>query len=172
MSETLRSVLPPIYAHLLSPFFDQPAVTESRATCNDCAMCDKGQAAPGVIAFFRPDVKCCSYHPRLTNYLLGAMLADTSRLFAEVDTCEREGEDGDADEHHVEGAVVVVTYNQARRQSVLESIRIPNQLPRPDARAQKANGSLAALAERLPRARTLGDHFGSGMFRSMSSPLA
>jgi len=79
MSETLRQKLPAIYGRLLADFFDRPAIEETRATCDDCAMCDKGAAnvKPEVVtAFFRPDVKCCSYHPTVPNYLIGALLAD------------------------------------------------------------------------------------------------
>ncbi len=79
MSETLRSVLPPVYKDLLSPELDKPAVIEKRATCHDCEMCDKGTMPPGVEAvYFRPDTKCCTYHPSLANYLVGAILRDGS----------------------------------------------------------------------------------------------
>lgn len=79
MSETLRQKLPAIYGRLLPDFFDRPAIQETRATCDDCAMCDKGAATvkPELVAsYFRPDVKCCSYHPTVPNYLIGALFAD------------------------------------------------------------------------------------------------
>lgn len=86
MSETLRDVLPPIYGPLLPSFFDRPAIAEERATCGDCAMCDKSDKSDKsgaaddklAIAFFRPDIKCCSYHPTLPNYLVGCILSDES----------------------------------------------------------------------------------------------
>jgi hypothetical protein len=80
VSETLRDVLPPLYGPLLPALFDRPAVVETRATCGDCAMCDKsGGATPSFeLGFFRPDIKCCSYHPTLPNYLVGATLGDAS----------------------------------------------------------------------------------------------
>lgn len=79
MSDTLRSVLPPVYKDLLSPELDKPAVIEKRATCDDCEMCDKGTMPPDVEAiYFRPDTKCCTYHPSLPNYLVGAILRDGS----------------------------------------------------------------------------------------------
>lgn len=83
MSETFREHMPPAYGPRLSGFFDQPVLVETRATCGDCAMCDKSggsRAAAGDLetAFFRPDIKCCSYHPTLPNYLVGAVLADES----------------------------------------------------------------------------------------------
>ena len=77
-TESLREVLPPIYGPLLPGFFDRPAIVETRATCADCAMCDKSGTEPAslLVAFFRPDIKCCSYHPTLPNYLVGAALSD------------------------------------------------------------------------------------------------
>lgn len=32
---------------------------------------------------FRPDTKCCTYHPKLPNYLVGALLADQSPALAD-----------------------------------------------------------------------------------------
>ncbi len=83
MSETLREVLPALYRQLLPAFFDSPAIAETRATCGDCAMCDKTATEAGAktnldVALFRPDIKCCSYHPTLPNYLVGAALSDPS----------------------------------------------------------------------------------------------
>jgi Fe-S-cluster containining protein len=36
-----------------------------------------------VNRFFRPDTKCCTYHPRLPNYLVGAILSDEDAAMAE-----------------------------------------------------------------------------------------
>ena len=84
LSETLRTALPPIYKDLLSPEFDRPVIRETRATCDDCEMCDKGTMPAGVEAvYFRPDTKCCTYHPSLANYLVGAILRDPSPEMAE-----------------------------------------------------------------------------------------
>lgn len=74
---TFRSALPKVYEHLLPSFFDLPVVDEPRATCDSCAMCDKGQNPSTVsAAFFRPDIKCCTYYPTLPNYLVGSALDD------------------------------------------------------------------------------------------------
>ena len=76
-SGTLGDLLPPIYGARMPSFFDQPAINETRATCSDCAMCDKTNAPASLeTTAFRPDVKCCSYHPTLPNYLAGAILED------------------------------------------------------------------------------------------------
>jgi hypothetical protein len=88
VSEALRDHMPPAYAALLPTLFDRPAIVEPRATCDDCAMCDKSPPAPGSAAgedvqaperaFFHPALKCCTYHPTLPNYLVGAVLSDES----------------------------------------------------------------------------------------------
>jgi hypothetical protein len=81
MGETLRDIVPGVHRRLLPVLFDRPAIRESRATCNDCAMCEKPGATGGV--FFRSDTKCCTYHPTLPNFLAGAILADTTPELAE-----------------------------------------------------------------------------------------
>jgi hypothetical protein len=47
---------------------------ERRATCGACAMC-AGQADRASVPSFAPDTKCCTYWPRLPNYLCGAILS-------------------------------------------------------------------------------------------------
>ncbi|MBX3192864.1 MAG: hypothetical protein KF819_38120 [Labilithrix sp.] len=84
MGDSLRSKLPPIYQHLMpDALFDAQAVKEPRATCDDCAMCDKGTGAPVAMSYFQPDMKCCTYFPILPNYLVGALLSDPSPELAE-----------------------------------------------------------------------------------------
>ncbi|MBF5042149.1 hypothetical protein FGE12_07060 [Aggregicoccus sp. 17bor-14] len=80
--------LPELYRDLFPEFFHREVPVEEKATCSSCAMCESscGNAvAPvdGVSRFFRPDTKCCTYHPRLPNYLVGAILADTDPAMAE-----------------------------------------------------------------------------------------
>lgn len=77
MSGTFRAMMPAVYHPLLPAFFDSAAIREEKATCDDCAMCAKGTSPPvsGVV-YFRPDTKCCTYHPYLPNFLVGAALAD------------------------------------------------------------------------------------------------
>ena len=80
----LRSELPPVYAHLLRAPFDQAAVEEPRATCATCEMCDHGTMPSELSArYFRSETKCCTYHPSLPNYLVGAILADPRPELAE-----------------------------------------------------------------------------------------
>jgi Fe-S-cluster containining protein len=77
VTDTLRSILPAVYRPFLPDFFDTPAPVEVKATCASCAMCPKeGAPAAAGVTHFRPDAKCCTFHPRLPNYLVGAILAD------------------------------------------------------------------------------------------------
>lgn len=75
----LRQMLPAVHRHLLPSLFDESVPEETQATCDRCVM-----SIPDVLpertpeGFFRPDVKCCSFHPNLPNFLVGAILDDTS----------------------------------------------------------------------------------------------
>jgi Fe-S-cluster containining protein len=78
----IRASLPIIYRDLLADPLAEHVVEETKATCASCAMLEggcQGTAAPpvdGRSRFFRPDTKCCTFHPRLPNYLLGGILTD------------------------------------------------------------------------------------------------
>jgi hypothetical protein len=82
MADSLRDLLPEVCRAWLPDFFDRPATPETRSTCLDCAMCgEKGArevASRRTLDVFRPDVKCCTWHPDLPNYLVGAALRDTA----------------------------------------------------------------------------------------------
>jgi hypothetical protein len=82
-ARTLRDVLPSVYGSLLSDIFDRPEIVETRATCSNCAMCDKGEGKQVGMEYFRPDTKCCTFHPTLPNYLVGGLLADENKDVAE-----------------------------------------------------------------------------------------
>ncbi|HEX2572666.1 MAG TPA: hypothetical protein VH877_24165 [Polyangia bacterium] len=76
-TSSLRDLLVPLYRPHLPAFFDALAPVETRATCASCAMAPPpGMVPVGSQAYFRPDVKCCSYQPYLPNYAVGALLAD------------------------------------------------------------------------------------------------
>lgn len=81
--------LPSLYAPLFPEFFRGEVPVEEKATCGDCAMCegkrqnDWVQPVDGVSHYFRAETKCCTYHPRLPNYLVGAILSDTRPELAE-----------------------------------------------------------------------------------------
>jgi hypothetical protein len=74
---SLLDILPALYRSLLPEFFLTPAPPEEKATCASCAMCPPVATPPEAVrSYFRPDTKCCTYHPRLPNYLVGGLLAD------------------------------------------------------------------------------------------------
>ncbi len=81
MADSFRSKLPKTYSHLPGPLFDRPTFDETRSTCDDCAMCanagQRGVELPGD-EYFEPTLKCCTYHPLITNFLIGGLLADES----------------------------------------------------------------------------------------------
>jgi Fe-S-cluster containining protein len=85
----IRDALPPLYRDLLGEPFAEAIPPESKATCASCAMLEGGCAGASVppvdgkSRFFRPDTKCCTFHPRLPNYLLGAILTSSDPALAE-----------------------------------------------------------------------------------------
>lgn len=65
-------MLPPLYDRWMKELLAGPIATESRATCDDCAMLpDKGAEKQ-----FDPKTKCCTYYPELPNYSVGAIIGD------------------------------------------------------------------------------------------------
>ena len=73
-SET-TGVLPPLYARWMDALLRASVPPETRATCDDCAMCAPGAAEPDTL-YFNPRVKCCTYLPSLANYLVGGVLEE------------------------------------------------------------------------------------------------
>jgi Fe-S-cluster containining protein len=71
---------PEIYQRLLPRFFTEPIPAESKASCGDCPMC---KATTPPAQRFRAETKCCTYYPKLPNYLVGALLADRDPAVAE-----------------------------------------------------------------------------------------
>ncbi|PTL77550.1 hypothetical protein [Vitiosangium sp. GDMCC 1.1324] len=74
--------LPVLYRDILPDFFRKEIPAETKATCDSCAMCPSSasgsvESVDGVSRLFRPDTKCCTYYPKLPNYLVGALLSDT-----------------------------------------------------------------------------------------------
>lgn len=80
---TLLDALPPLYRSLLAAPLDAEAPAERKATCASCAMLEAhcpGSLPPvdGRSRFFDPATKCCTFHPRLPNYLVGGVLEDAT----------------------------------------------------------------------------------------------
>lgn len=63
--------LPATYARWLEALIGAPVPVETRATCHACAQCVPRMPAAQA---FRPDVRCCTYVPRLPNYAIGRLL--------------------------------------------------------------------------------------------------
>ncbi len=76
-------LLPEFYNHLVSPEFEGRLPQEKLATCDDCAMCTRADKSSESKLVFMPDKKCCTYHPKLPNFSVGAILSDPSAEAAE-----------------------------------------------------------------------------------------
>jgi Fe-S-cluster containining protein len=80
---SLRSMISELHRELLPALFDRDVPDETRATCGSCAMAPPGPPREVPEGSFRADVKCCSYHPSLPNFLVGAVLADEAPAMEE-----------------------------------------------------------------------------------------
>lgn len=49
---------------------------ENIATCDSCAMAPPRREDKAETIWYRGDLKCCTYHPFLPNYLIGALFSD------------------------------------------------------------------------------------------------
>lgn len=65
-------MLPPLYGRWMTELLGGPIATESRATCDDCAMLPE----KGAERQFDKKTKCCTYYPELPNYSVGALIGD------------------------------------------------------------------------------------------------
>lgn len=75
---TSTTPLPPLYARWIEQSFGRELPSEDRATCSNCAMCGEAAERDGTTPDlrFNPNTKCCTFHPDLPNFLVGAVLAD------------------------------------------------------------------------------------------------
>lgn len=79
----IATVLPPLYARWIDDLLASPIPHETRATCDDCAMCaPEGTNPPDGTQYFSPRTKCCTYQPKLPNYLVGRALEDRDFAFS------------------------------------------------------------------------------------------
>jgi hypothetical protein len=70
--------LPGFYRSFLPPFFKNLIIPVERvATCDDCAMWRNPETAHSEGIFFSRETKCCTYHPNMPNFLVGALLDST-----------------------------------------------------------------------------------------------
>lgn len=67
----LKEMIPKIYNDLLGNIGERTVSYESFATCGDCAMkCATKASQP-----FNQDLKCCTFFPKLPNYLVGSIIS-------------------------------------------------------------------------------------------------
>lgn len=72
-----QNKLSPIYRHLLpADVLNIELPAERFADCDNCHHCQSEKN-------FRYETKCCDYHPKLPNYIVGAILSDESPALAE-----------------------------------------------------------------------------------------
>lgn len=70
MNLKLEDLIPKIYKGLINKKVLALNVTETKATCNNCL-----RARDKRFAYtYEPDLKCCTFHPYLPNYAVGALL--------------------------------------------------------------------------------------------------
>lgn len=73
----IKDYFPDIYKDLLPNFFNNEIGNEKLSDCNDCIKLENSNckyASPDRENFFSPKTKCCTYHPKLSNYLVGGLL--------------------------------------------------------------------------------------------------
>jgi len=88
------------FHQLCSPFlksyvldkFGLVSLTETKATCENC-LCSKPNR--GTLPFYQKDLKCCTFHPFLPNYAVGALLDNShpptnikAILHSKINSCE------------------------------------------------------------------------------------
>ena len=68
--------LPDLYQRWVEALLPEGIPREGQATCFNCTMCHKGDAAPDEgVGFFNPVTKCCTYFPDVPNFLVGRAIA-------------------------------------------------------------------------------------------------
>lgn len=71
------SALPPLYTAWMEDLLQAPIEEESEATCSDCVMCvTKQTKRTPDDHLFNLHTKCCTYIPRVPNFLVGKILLD------------------------------------------------------------------------------------------------
>ncbi len=71
------STLPPLYSGWMDHLLQAPIPEESEATCSDCAMClTKNIKRTSEDHLFNSSTKCCTYVPKIPNFLAGSIFLD------------------------------------------------------------------------------------------------
>jgi len=70
--------MPLLYTPWMMDLLGQGVPKERSINCDTCSMCASPQEpVHPQVTYFRPDLKCCTYWPKLPNFLVGAILAST-----------------------------------------------------------------------------------------------
>lgn len=73
-----------LHARWLSETLEGPLPEETQSTCSACPMClPAAEIGRSPVRAFSPNTKCCTFWPTLPNYLVGAILSDTTTGGAE-----------------------------------------------------------------------------------------
>lgn len=71
----IRHILPAVYQKLISSQILHTNATETKATCDNCL-----RARDHRFSYtYQSDLKCCTFHPYLSNYAVGALLQQSER---------------------------------------------------------------------------------------------
>ncbi len=74
-SAQTAAVLPPLYTTWVDELIGKPVPAETDANCNHCMMCKTGEESDSSQDYwFDPGLKCCTFFPRLPNFLVGGIL--------------------------------------------------------------------------------------------------
>ncbi|HNW97903.1 MAG TPA: hypothetical protein PKK00_05780 [Bacteroidales bacterium] len=78
--KSIKTYVPQVYHKFLPVFFDSEIPEEKFANCQDCPMICESRAdfEKDLSKPFAPDTKCCTFFPKLPNYMVGAVLSDTT----------------------------------------------------------------------------------------------
>ena len=68
----LSEIVPSFYAKILPDSINTIDVTEQKATCHNCLRSRDKRFA----YLYKPNLKCCTFHPFLTNYSIGGVLTE------------------------------------------------------------------------------------------------
>lgn len=80
----LRQLFPELYEKLLPELMAESVPSEQKADCANCVMSQPDPALGGAQKhLFRADTKCCTFHPKLPNYLVGGLLSDPRASLSE-----------------------------------------------------------------------------------------
>src|SRR5215217_4529929 len=74
--QAINSSLPPLYANWMSEALEGNIPGEIKATCENCAMCNKTAPHNPKGLYFNPKTKCCTYLPELPNFLVGRIITE------------------------------------------------------------------------------------------------